>query len=609
MIEGAANVDGVKIETRSSEVNSTPFLPEVLPIDPGIPIPSHDLVAMVSVVGTGVSIQNIGQITQVSGEYVWTYPACRTNQGFKPMYDTISSTDFLNRYGFEPDEYLVDTLRAYANTAAMITGGADNGLETARVLQTVAIYNRVPDKDKGRLDKILQDDFGLPKLPSTYVEYLNFLDEAIKFNDSGGNAIRYMADHNMETPLESARSVASSNPGLLLTYLIRTVSDWSRATEIGNFEPIADQLQQRVESVMEANLGQLETRYDFVYANINSAMSLFSDLVTARRYPELYKIADDVLTTNFNIPREIRHNSLYLTSLLNQLLVLNKFVSEEDLDSGKVITRANMKTPASLLSKSVIDPLVWNKIVEGAKTQGLETQAPGEDSSRAFRASWAIDTLQKIRMKASETTDQTAKDLYQKIEAELKDAMIGQDDIIRARVDFTDSKGLNHAVSKIRSILSAFDPRVKNLFGNKARGEVFAASYSDKSESHQFLPFDDRNTAEEIDGENVAGWIINFVKNLPIPRSFYVAANAYLPIRFIHGSFQIVSGQDELGLDPKKILGGEIQMTFQLIRLACNLARQFYDNMAKKVGFTHPDWSLVGRIQEKVLRDLAQVEL
>jgi hypothetical protein len=397
----------------------------------------------------------------------------------------------------------------------------------------------------------------------------------------------------MSTPLEVARAEIAKNPGLLLTYLIRAVAHWSRAKGIENYVPVVDQLQQTVESAMEANLGQLKARHDFMYANINAAMSLFSDLVASKRYPGLYALAEEVTRDALHIPREIRYNTRYLTSLFHQLLTKNEIVSGDDLDSGHVIIRANVKTPSSLLSKALIDPLVYESITGAIKNIDPSAHLPLESSPRFVRAISALDALQCIRANALQSSDTGDKDIFSGIEAQVRIAMIAQDDIIRSRIDFRDSNGLNQAMLKIKDIFRSV--QVENISKKKARAEVFAATYGKDGNTAQCYPLDGSQGQDAV-GENVAGWITDFVTSLPVPRSFYAAIHAYLPLQYKDGALYIMKNVSE---KQRESAGGEMQMTLQAIRPACNLSRRFYDIWAKVAGSLRLDWGLIQKVQKE----------
>lgn len=430
---------------------SRPFIPEVLPSDhlpKGIPMPNPEVARALQQAGGKTMVDRIGlrHLRREGKETV--FPVCVTGNGDVPIFSSISRDEFTKRYGFIPESLFIDALREYAHATAMITGGADTGLETARVLQAVAIYKHARPSDRPRLDSKLQKDYGLPKLPSAYAQKLALLDEALAADDQGSRALGFLSDTGA-TPLEAARDVVIKNPGLFLAHLIRTITLWPRAAEVQNLGPLVDQLERIVGSAMEANLGQLLFRNDFVYPDINTAVSLLGDLEMALRYPKLHEVADAVLIDRYGIPREVRHNGRYFTALFSRFLVDRGIVREEGLDAGDIITRASVKTPASLLGKAVVSPRVMDSIFDGAEAMGLDVHRPDAASPRATKASWGIRTLSQM--------------LDPRVLKNLTEEMMAQDDVIRARVDFKKPEMLNWSLGKIRGVLGTYPPKAREI--------------------------------------------------------------------------------------------------------------------------------------------------
>jgi hypothetical protein len=95
--------------------------------------------------------------------------------------------------------------------------------------------------------------------------------------------------------------------------------------------------------------------------------------------------------------------------------------------------------------------------------------------------------------------------------------------------------------------------------------------------------------------------MVKFVQQLSIPKAFYVVAHSYFPMKLENGQLHIVEPQDKQGRDGSKYFGGEMQMTLQPIRWMCNLARQYYDANAKRIGSLRLDTGLIETIHRKVL--------
>lgn len=583
---------------------SRPFIPEVLPPDhlpAGIPIPSPEIAQMLQHAGGNSMVGHVGLRHLRQNGHETVFPVCITDNGDMPIFTSMSKVEFARRYGFSPKDRFIELLRGYVHATAIITGGADTGLQTAQALEAVEIFNHARPSDRQRLDSVLQQDYGLPNPPSTYAQKLTSLDEAFAADDQG-RALNFFS-YNRMMPLEAARDVVIKNPGLFLSYLIRTVTLWSHAAEVQNFGPLVDQLERTVGSAMEANLGQLLDSNDFVYANINTAVSMLGDLVMARRHPNLYRLADEILTNKFGISPEIRQNSRYLTALFNRFLVDRKIVREEDLDTGDIITRASVKAPASLLGKAVVSPRVMDSIFDGMGAMGLDGQRPDAASPRATKASWGIRTLSQILDQKKVKQGRRARLVGQRVLEEVTEEMMAQDDVLRAQVDFRDPAPLNHAVRGVRDILGIYPSKVREKLGKKARAEMFATwDAADKSGA---LLFPIEHAYEPgYDSENPAGWMVDWVKGLPRPSSFYTAAHTYFPVVMGQGELRLLDPQEVMGLGGKPSLGCEGQFALRKIRPANKLHRLYYNSQAKMAGSVRLPVELMGAVQDMVLNNL-----
>lgn len=592
----------VQIETPApilADLNFGPFIPEVLPPDhlpPGIPIPCPEVAKILQHAGGDSIVNRVGlrYLRMNGGEIV--FPVCLTGDGDMPIFSSLSREEFIKRYRYVPQERFVEALRGYAHTAALITGGADSGLETARMLQAVAIYNYSKPADRKRLDNVLQRDFGLPNLPGVYAKKLAFLDEAIAADDQGRRALNFFSETGM-TPVEAARDIVIRNPGLFLGYLIRTITLWPRVAQVQNLGPVVDQLEHTVGNAMEANLGQLLFRNDFVYTDISTALSLLGDLETTLRYPRLYELADRVLTDDFGISREIRHNSRYLSTLFNRHLVDRGIVGEEDLDNGDITTRAIVKTPASILKKAIAQPIVMASLLDAAKGMSMDNDYPGEASSRAVKARWGIRVLSQI----------LEQGIGQELIKNVRKAMISEDDVIRARVDFAHPEVLNRSLKTVRAILGAYSPEARRVLNGKLRGELFATMDTTNVSKAFIFPIEEREDKYGYDPKDPAGWMINWIRHLPKPCALYIATHTYWPVSFALGQLKFQDARAVTTSGRAELLGCEIQFGMRQTRPANNLSRPFWDRQAKTGRPVRLPEELIGAVQEKVLEDLLRV--
>jgi len=182
--------------------------------------------------------------------------------------------------------------------------------------------------------------------------------------------------------------------------------------------------------------------------------------------------------------------------------------------------------------------------------------------------------------------------------------MMAQDDVIRARVDFSDPAALNNAVRSVSDILGTYSPEVRGRLGKKARAEMFATWDAADKNGALVFPAEHADTERGFDPQDPAGWMSRWVIGLPHPCSFYAAAHTYFPAGVDDGELRLLGPQEAIGPRREAPLGCEIQFASQQMRPAGNLHRLFFNRDAKTGRMAHIPWDLVAFIQKKVLQDV-----
>lgn len=519
--------------------------PEMFPVQytQGVPVPNPQAVARFPQ-ATNVLAGRLGHETFTNSRgFSIGYPVAVSESGEElPIFSGASADDFKKRLkigDFKTDERWIKHIRRYYEVAAMITGGHDNGLHTARILETLAIDRILQGKDISwdQLDESVRSSFPTYKNIVNIRRNLDTIGDVVSHCQDSGSRLRYI-DSNGGDPQVILRQLVKDYPEYVLLYLTDQIAGLALYRDIYRQHDFVEEFFEGISrAATEANVGQGSDRRDFVYTNINDAISYMRDIIELEKHPYAFAVANKAVFDRTGMDYSMRFNSDYLTQRFYRMMVDERLVALSDLEEGKVIVRANIKPARALMYEVFKDQDIRNKVYEAAIKLGIKTGSSGNGSGvELLGIKEAVEYFNSVleRSAVGSSSTQTESDISGLLEF-VSEKMYAQYDIIRARVYYDSRKTMNQIAVRIEGILGSLPDKVRQKLGSRA--EAYVRDWIWTTEGYKDVKVK-KNPYDGVQfgyGDDVGGYLAGRVAQAADGTILYEACHAHVPVNIGFG--------------------------------------------------------------------------